>query len=490
MSSLGALMPGSVVTERWESIEDARAWAGLPRPRLLEILGAIGDQELTDLMVLASIPPPEMRAAMVAVRRQVEAQAGSQGDAGLNIIEKSRFNLLYNAVRRKFSMNIGDLLEVPQGAAPSGAGPATAQAAVAGHIAGATVKIKLSQTIIQGKDMEVESLPPEVIRVKRELYVTVVGDVPMPECQVTDIQLSVFIRVVDMGMSPACDFGVWGPHGTRMERAMFFTVHFAGPDGKWRATELKGPENIEAWEACWEVFKTAAIMANLASVANLDYYAKKFKTRVARYHWAWHLAIQADWRCRTEWWVEEKRAQESFHASSPRLSAYEPERPWNSVIKASAKNTDFWHEHLSEPAVLYRQSGGPDNSAKGSGAHTGAPRRQRSRPPSRSPSRRRKRSRTPLRRAVRPGHGGSDEQRPDGRYLCAKDGTEICYAWSRNDGGCADACRGVPKRAHVCEFCRKEHRTIRCPDHPGWRPAATGPAATSSKRKAKGRLRK
>ena len=440
------------------------------------MLRVIGDEALTSLVMFASIPPSEMRAALDAVRTP---------DARWSIIEKSRFNLLYNSVRRKFNMMVGDLLGAAQPEGGQGARPAAASQ-------GATpvVKIKLSQVIIQGRDIEVDMLPPEIIAAKRANYSTVAGDVPMPEQQVTDIQLSAFVRLVELGSSPACDFGVWGPHGSRMERAMYFRAHFCGPDGRWRSTEIKGPENLEAWEVCYDVFKTSAIMDNVASVATLDYYAKKFKHRVSRYCWAWHLALQADWRCRTEFWVEERRTQEVFHASNPALSAFDPNRPWNSVIKASAKNVDFWHEHLAEPAAFYRQNNGPDNFAKPrSGVSGAAQRRARSRSRARSPSRCKVRSPSPKRRG-RPGKGGADEQRPDGRYLCAADGTEICYAWSRHGDGCAENCRATPPRAHICEFCRTGHRTVRCPVHKGWRPPGNGPQATSSKRKARGGARR
>ena len=489
MSSLAPLLPGVGVTDRWSVLEDARGWAGLAQPRLREILGLIGDEGLTNLVVFAAIPPSEMRTALVAVRR---ASDGDDANTEWNIVENSRFNLMYNAIRHKFNMDTGDLLAPQQLVASAVAGAGVAPAAAAGG-GSPSVKVKLSQTIMQGRDIEVEVLPPDVIATKRKLYVVVIGDTPMPEQQVTDIQLSAFVRfVVDMGQAPACDFGVWGPHGNRAERAMFFRAHFPGADGKWRTTEIRGPDSLEAWEACWDVFKTAAIMANIASVAALDYYAKKFKARVSRYHWAWHLAIKADWRCRTEFWVEEKRTQESFHASNPTMSAFEVERPWNSVIKASAKNTDWWHENLAEEAVLYRQGGGPDNSAKPRPVVDSRaklrPGRSRSR--ARSPSRHRAvRSASPKRK-VRPGRGGTDERRPDGRYLCAKDGTEICYAWSRHEGGCSNPCRGNPVRAHVCEFCRTSHRTVHCPDHPDWKSPSAGPVATISKKKAKNSSRK
>jgi hypothetical protein len=49
-------------------------------------------------------------------------------------------------------------------------------------------------------------------------------------------------------------------------------------------------------------------------------------------------------------------------------------------------------------------------------------------------------------------------------------GCEICYKWARTDTGCAPSC--PDKRAHVCEWCRGNHRSIACPQKPGWVPPA------------------
>ena len=83
MSPLTPSLPGSGMTDRWEGIEDARVW--LATPRMVEILRAIGDELLINLVIFASIPPAEMRAALATVRTP---------DARWSVIEKFRFNLL------------------------------------------------------------------------------------------------------------------------------------------------------------------------------------------------------------------------------------------------------------------------------------------------------------------------------------------------------------------------------------------------------------
>ena len=66
--------------------------------------------------------------------------------------------------------------------------------------------------------------------------------------------------------------------------------------------------------------------------------------------------------------------------------------------------------------------------------------------------------------------GWADTRKQDGRFCYDIGGTELCYAWGRNESGCATVCTREPKRAHGCEWCRGPHRSIHCPSHPGWRP--------------------
>lgn len=124
-------------------------------------------------------------------------------------------------------------------------------------------------------------------------------------------------------------------------------------DGQWKAVELPGAANLDAWEESWRVFRTVALMLQLATAASLDRYASEFRTRVLQRPDVWHLAAQADIRRRTEFWSQEKRKQEAFHSTHPALSAYVPEQPWNSVIRASASQSEFWSREFEKPAMLY-----------------------------------------------------------------------------------------------------------------------------------------
>ena len=81
----------------------------------------------------------------------------------------------------------------------------------------------------------------------------------------------------------------------------------------------------------------------------------------------------------------------------------------------------------------------------------------------------------------------ANQRREDGRFLRAENGQDICFEWSRNEGGCASPCAGHPPRVHCCEWCRQPHRSVACPTHPGWKPNPKGKGGGKGKGgKAKG----
>ena len=321
----------------------------------------------------------------------------------------------------------------------------------AGH-GGTKLKLKMSQIIDQGVDHEVEMLPATTLQKLRSQFVVAEGDNPLEKEEVTDAQLSCLYHKIQSGQPPFVDMGVWGAHGDRIARAMRF-VSQQWRDGQWKAIELPGAANLDAWEEAWRIFRTAALMLQLATAATLDRYAAEFRTRVLQHPDVWHLAAQADIRCRTEFWSQEKRKQEAFHATHPPLSAFIPEQPWNSVISASASHSEFWSREFEKPAMLYVMNSAKSVPARppGPGATTSDDQAWMKPQPKKKTG------------------GGFDPQRKDGRFFKSKAGINICCAWARANDGCSnDRCdKGF---AHICEWCRAPHKTIDCPHSPGWTP--------------------
>ena len=251
-------------------------------------------------------------------------------------------------------------------------------------------------------------------------------------------QLSVLAAVIKVGITPYADFGVWKPFGQRAAKSLKFTSHFLDHSGSWRTKEVPGPDSFATWEACWRVFRTAAIMCDIATPAVLDRYAAKFRERIDRFFCVWHLCVLAD--TRSELWESEFRRQSQFHDTNPEISAFVPSRPWNSVIRATSNDRDFWKEELEDKVVDFRNvSRCIDRIGRGN--------------PDRSQSRTR-----PGTKKERGREGGVHPMRSqDGR--CRTRPQELRCV-SRSTGPRKAVPLSAPRAAHVCEFCLEPHRTL------------------------------
>ena len=112
-------------------------------------------------------------------------------------------------------------------ASPSGTGDTVAL------LGSNSPKIILSQVINQAKDIEIQLLEADVINEHRKNYSITFGDSPMENSEVTDAQLSALQYLINSGLPPYVDFGIWGPYGVRVERRMKFTSHVLDAASKW-----------------------------------------------------------------------------------------------------------------------------------------------------------------------------------------------------------------------------------------------------------------
>ena len=443
-SWVSTMLPSFTVTNSWVTLQDAANWAGLDDGTLRAFNRQLGDPNNTSMQILAVLPEEMLKPAI---------DAATKGARYLNPIEKAQLFLMINSIRQKFGG--------PPLFTATAVGTVTHGASVATAVGPSKIRIKLSQVIDQGSDMEIEQLDAAMLLRFRKAYSISEGDNPLEREEVTDAQISALHAKVEQGLAPFVDMGVWGAFGERLARQMKFTSQVL-KDGQWKAVELPGASSLLSWEDSWRIFRTTAIMIGLASTAVLDRYASEFKQRCQEYPDCWHLAAQADIRCRSEWWMQEKRRQEDFHDAHPTMSAFNVAQPWNSVIKASAGAQDFWHKEFEKPAMLYKVNG-----------------------PKAMPA-------IPI--PPKPGNYRSDPvddkrqhepRRRDGRYFKSMGGVNICYDWTRNENGCKN--EGCEKQmAHVCEWCRQPHKSINCPQVPGW----TQDSGRPDKGKGKGKGKK
>ena len=437
----GVLAPPTVHNV-WATLADAATWAGVDRGTLRSFCKLLGDANLSSMQILAVIPDDVIGSCLGSATR---------GTRLLNAIERAQLVLMINSVRHKF----GVASYVPDGVAAS----STTATSVAPS-GGGKIKIKFSQVIDQGSDVEIEQLDPSTLQRLRKAYVMSEGDLPQEKEEVTDAQISCLLAKLNMGIVPFVDMGVWGPFGERLARQMRFTSQVL-KDGQWKPIELPGASSIKTWEEAWRIFRTASIMVGLASTAVLDRYSAEFRQKVQEYPECWHLAAQADIRCRSEWWMQEKRRQEDFHSIHASMSAYNPAQPWNSVIKASAGAPEFWHKEFEKPALLFKVNAPKASLVVHQQEQFGGDFNGRLNNDKRQVN---------------------EAKRRDGRYFKSTGGVNICYDWARTEGGCSNE-GGCPKHmAHICEWCRQPHRTISCPQVPGW----TQESGKAGKGKGKG----
>jgi hypothetical protein len=268
------------------------------------------------------------------------------------------------------------------------------------------------------------------------------------------------------------DMGVWGPHGERIERTNKFRAWVPGPAGGGRYVEVPGASCLEQWGACWEVYRTAMMMEQAASQATLDKYSGDFKEMAAIYapRGCWHLCAQADIRCRSEYWPQQKRRMELFHQQNPQASSFDPSRPWNSVIRESVGPSamTFWEAQLLGPARLFiiengarqRPASAPDYGASIEADSTPDQRGEPNRPKGKGKGKTSKEKRFAKQKAKQ---DKKKEDRQNGKqpYGITEEGKQVCFGWNRSAKGCVDGpCPN--KRCHICEKCGKQHRGINC----------------------------
>ena len=199
-------------------------------------------------------------------------------------------------------------------------------------------------------------------------------------------------------------------------------------------------------------------MAGVATPAVLDRYAEKFKERVSQYPWAWSLSVISDTRCRQEYWPQELRRQVDFHAAHPSMSGFNPDMPWNGVIRRATEDEGFWMRELERPAMLARMGGSRSLASAGSSGSLGGAVAFTS-----------SRERTVEARLAEEGRPAAGS---DGGCEGPSRRAQVCWLWNRSANGCAATCPA--RRTHQCELCHGAHRAVQCAANPGWVPPKGG----------------
>ena len=164
-------MPSSAELLGLDTLEKIRDWAGMSAAVLDAILQDFGVDITTNIRRIAAVGPDAMRTALGKI-----VVATTTVDRKLTVIELGDMNLVYNVVRSRFQAPLCDLTTAPVVSVQFPPGPPPpAIAPIVGPVA---IKIKISNTMNQGSDMECEQLPNDVLMEKRRRYNTLMGDTP------------------------------------------------------------------------------------------------------------------------------------------------------------------------------------------------------------------------------------------------------------------------------------------------------------------------
>ena len=373
-------------------------------------------------------------------------------------------------------------------------------------------KVLLSKVLDQNEDAEIPPMEAAVYRSLIDEWIATAneGEEPLEEEEATSDQLTALQSRCKTGAAPYVDFGVWRPFEKRLGRALRFVIHLPKPDGTLQAREINGPDSYELWLKCWRVFVFAMSVLKLATASRLSRYSERIRALAEDYPRHWWVIGLADIRMRSEG-LEKVRRQCVRRKAAGDLTDFDDANPWGVVFREAAADETYWSREvdrkitqigiglasassladagfgplveraapvgpggaggvagrgLKRPARVSDSEETMDASKKTPKAKKRAAKRTRQREERQTLSHQPPGGRAPERQ----GRADPDRKRPDGRFVLAADGRQICFSYAHNlGGGCATDCPN--HRAHVCEFCREAHRSIDCRNKPqGWTP--------------------
>ena len=337
-------------------------------------------------------------------------------------------------------------------------------------------KLKMTTVLDQGDESEFLMLNESMVSKAWQHYRAIMGTAPLEEEEPTAEQLSALHRrCITLGNPPHADFAIWVPYGRRAMRASKFRTYIATESG-YTAKELPGPSNYVQWRASYRVWKTALIMLDISSLASLNTYEAFIERLVYNYPGTWRLIYSAEDMARSEQMGRMRSRLQALASSNGTLpDGWDPQRPWDYIIKALQDEDRFWREHVHMPALAWLangQRGSPRTPIEKAamtymkdGLHAiSVPTEEASHQGKSSSSKERREARKrkassekeelqKLRAGAGGGSQGQHHQGKGGGGKGKSKGSQLCYAWNDGTGACAGLvpgaeCKSTVKREH------------------------------------------
>ena len=219
------------------------------------------------------------------------------------------------------------------------------------------MKVKLSQTLDQYRDTEVDMIKRSTLQEAYNKWFAAKGGEPHPDREITMEQASALMALIDAELSPYVDLAVWGPHANRILKKLRMQSLRPNGDGTWSMVELWGPPSFKIWQKCWKVFGTGAEMFELISQAVLELY----EAHIEHFHdaygpEAWPYIYQCDVRAREEQWERVRRRAARDHkmaTDAGGTTPFNPNRPWDYTLRLLKEDIQFWQVELIDSVLVH-----------------------------------------------------------------------------------------------------------------------------------------
>ena len=338
------------------TLTDVRAHVGCGDRLWQSVTDQLGDPG-DNILLVAALPQH--------VLIQACGNAESTPGVGLTPFQATHVGLVWRICRKIVHMRAGQ----PEGdftdldpwtpSTPSTAVVTSSAPASTGHSVKERV-LKMSSLVDQADDSEL--LPPEKSMVDGWInnYIVIMGAAPQEEEEPTESQLAgLHKRACTLGQAPYVDFAVWLPFGRRTQKSQKFRLYQPLGDGSFLMRELPGPQNLQQWLVCWRVFKCAALMLKISSLASLQLYEKTVARLVLQWPQAWGLIYTAEDKGRAEKLEKIRRSLMIDKSQGKALpSDWDEAMPWTTCFRMLATDEEYWSEQVRHPATSWLAAGG------------------------------------------------------------------------------------------------------------------------------------